>query len=108
MNWTRITFFAVCPSLLAMAGGVVADNVLTKLGAGQFGIYAFAAGTVLSVILAVVVILRLRSWETGNGEYCERCSGPLGWITWQGRRYYGRDLPDFHKCWNCGKANGIH
>jgi len=108
MNWTRITFFAFCPAAIAQIGGIVIDGVLTKLGAGQYGLYAFGLGTVVAIILAVVAILRLRSWETGDGDCCERCSGPVSWVHNFGVRWYGKQLSDFHRCWNCGKANGIH
>lgn len=108
MNWTRITFFALCPSLLAIAAGILIDVWLGKVGAQQYGLYAFAGGTILSVIFAAVTIRHLRKWETGDGEYCERCSGPLSWVQNPGVRWHGRELPDFHRCWNCGKANGIH
>lgn len=107
MRWTRIALFAYSPAALAMAAGVLADNLLTRLGNPQFGIYAFAAGTLVAVILVAISAMRLRSWESGGSDGCESCSGPLSWIPRNGRRWYGRQLRDFHYCWNCGKANGF-
>lgn len=108
MNWTRITFFAFCPSLLAMGGGILADLLFGRFGAERYGLYAFVGGTVLSVIFAAAAIYHLRKWEFGDGNCCQRCSGPLSWIQNAGVKWYGKELPNFHRCWNCGKPNGIH
>lgn len=107
MNWNRITFFAFGPAVLAFTAGIAADVYIRSAFGSDAGVYAFAAGTLAAVVLYAIPLFRLRRWETDGDCHCERCSGPLSWIEHEGRRWYGRDLPNFHRCWNCGKANGI-
>lgn len=47
---------------------------------------------------------RLFRWESGAAQPCERCGGPLGALL-MGKRYYGRQLSDYRRCYNCGNAN---
>ena len=49
---------------------------------------------------------RLHRWESGAADPCHVCGGPLGRLQF-GRRYFGRQLSDFRRCFSCGKANPV-
>ena len=49
-------------------------------------------------------LYRLKRWEKGAAEPCGTCGGPLGRLR-EGKMYFGRQLRDFRRCYNCGKPN---
>lgn len=108
MNWTMITLRAsALPVLLALAGFALAW-ILSKLsisvpGADRYGSLAIGVSLLLAAAIYGVFIYRLFRWERGAWRECRTCGGPLGW--WQpGKRYFGKQLDDYRRCYNCGKA----
>jgi len=43
---------------------------------------------------------RLRAWESGLAPICRFCDGPVGRLR-DGVVMYGKQLPDFRRCYNC-------
>lgn len=108
MRWWLITFRASLLSLLALGGGLLLSVVIGRFSdltpqAGSLALWAAIAGTVASLLLWLPSWLSLRAWERGE-RCCDRCGGPLGWWVHEGRVYYGKQLSDFRRCYNCGKA----
>lgn len=108
MRYGRIVFVGcVVPILLPAAAGVVGERFFSLLAMPRVAAAVFIGSGAVAIVLWAVGAWRIKSWESGGARACARCGGPLGWIRHTGRRYFGRQLRDFHRCWNCGKANGI-
>lgn len=108
MNWTMITLrSSAAPVFLALAGFALAW-VLWKLsafapGAAQYGSLAIGIGLLLAAATYGIFIYRLFRWERGAWRECRTCGGPLGWLK-PGKLYYGKQLDNYRRCYNCGRA----
>lgn len=108
MRYGRIVFMGcVVPMLLAAGAGVIGERFFSLVAMPKAATAVFIGSAAAAIALWAASAWRLKRWESGAGPACERCSGPLGWFPHPGRLYFGRQLRDFHRCWNCGKANGI-
>lgn len=111
MSWWLISLRASAWPLVAIVVGFFLSGLIDRIAGSSpyFVQFASASGWVFlaSLIAAGVLWLlswrSLRAWEQGE-MCCDRCSGPLGWLVHSGRVYYGKQLPDFRRCYNCGKA----
>lgn len=111
----------ICLRGLAPAGGVVVGGSVVLWGlsrlATAFGAFVpttaqpivplWLVGAWLLVCAGLIgmFVWRLLAWERG-ADPCSRCGGPLGWLR-PGKVYYGRQLPDYRRCLNCGDANSV-
>lgn len=111
MRWWLIALRASGWPLLAVVAGLVLSGLIDHLtssspyfaqleGAGRW--IAFA-GVLVALALWLLAWRSLRLWEQDKRS-CDHCGGPLGWRVHEGRVYYGKQLPDFRRCYNCGKA----
>lgn len=76
----------------------------SRLGAFDAVRYVILGGSAVSIALLLAVTRRLWRHETGRDDGCRRCGGPLGFYTF-GKHMYGKQLSDYRRCWQCGKAN---
>ena len=113
MNWFWIAARAQGPAVVLLILAMLVAEVFDRTGALAGGVdntaraisfYLPIAAAVGGTLWGIAVWLRLTSWERGSVECCDHCSGPLGFIERPGKRMYGRQLPNFFRCWNCGKA----
>jgi hypothetical protein len=107
MNWTMVSLRGlILPLTLAGCGFLVAFVIrLAALNPllGKYIELAIWVGPLLAAMAWGVFALRLWRWEYGKWHECQYCSGPLGWLR-MGRIYYGKQLADFRRCYNCGRA----
>lgn len=61
------------------------------------------AGLLAGLVLLAVFYWRLRAWEAGRAPSCRFCDGPLGGVR-DGVVMYGRQLPDYRRCYNCRRV----
>lgn len=91
--------------LIAKALWSVGDGVALPIGAlASWGNWAWLAGCCFAAATWGMFGYRLRTWEKGKAASCAFCGGPLGRLR-DGRIYYGRQLSDFRRCYNCSRAN---
>ncbi|GAB2493105.1 hypothetical protein GCM10027084_02200 [Pseudoxanthomonas sangjuensis] len=110
MRWWSIFARGLAWPLLALMGGVLLSSAVSHLANsspyfGQLGTPARGialAGAVASAGFLAVFGWRLYRWEGGHGPDCRYCGGPLGGVR-PGKVYYGKQLPDFRRCYNCGR-----
>jgi len=110
MSWWLISLRASAWPLLAIAAGVFLSGLLDQLAGSspyfvQFASasrWVFLASITAAVMLWLLSWRSLHAWEHGK-RCCDRCNGPLSWLVHSGRAYYGKQLPDFRRCYNCGK-----
>lgn len=88
--------------LMARAGNSPLTESFTQLGTR-----IFQAGSLVALVWTAYFGSRLMRWEKGSVQSCRFCGGPLGGPR-LGRRMYGRQLSDFRRCYNCGKATPEH
>lgn len=108
MDWSRVMWRGAKLPLACLLLGVVVYLPVSRfaqLSTGLERIPDIAVGSALiSAVLAWIIFsARLFLWERGRWHECRSCGGPLGWQQ-QGRVYFGRQLPDFRRCYNCGRA----
>lgn len=114
MNWSMVLLRGLWrPAGVLLVGFAVAllllragNSPLTE-GFAQFGTRIFQAVSLVTLIWAAYFFWRLVCWEKGSVQSCRFCGGPLGGPR-TGRRMYGRQLPDFRRCYNCGRATPDH
>ena len=115
MNWTWIFLRGAIAPVVALAVGLLGAQLFNRIGAldpsgasgiAQWADWAAYAGLATFLVLWGLLVWRLKRWETGHGPECQACHGPLGGVR-EGKRYYGRQLADFRRCYNCGKANPV-
>lgn len=108
MNWTLITIRGWIPGLTVLAVGVVVTYVAATLRhvvpIPLEPSYVLLTCAAISATLVGLFYLRLLRWESGAARACERCGGPLSGLL-KGKSYYGRQLSDYRRCYNCWKAN---
>jgi hypothetical protein len=99
----------VWPALVAVAGVLLSVPVskLASLGGGHESLRMAAellplGGFAIAALLVAAFAWRLRAWETGGGHDCQYCGGPCGRRR-DGVVMYGKQLPDFRRCYNCDR-----
>ena len=109
MNWGWITIRGLWPAGMLMVGGTIFANLVARIEAlGALGArdqaadWVFAGAMSAAIAWALVFTYRLRLWEAGDGPFCRTCSGPTGFVQ-EGKVIYGRQLPDYRRCYNCGR-----
>lgn len=108
MNWTLIMIRGWVPALKVLVVGIAVAYAVAlfrrtmsmPLESWYFVLLTCAA----SACVLGLFYRRLYRWESGAAQPCERCGGPLGALK-MGKRYYGRQLSDYRRCYNCGNAN---
>lgn len=105
-NWPLILLRGLGPVGAASIWLVLLAGLAAQIVGQQVLDWAFALAVVLLLAGILLTFWQLRRWERGRA-CCPKCGGPLGWWPHMGRRYYGKQLPDFHRCWNCGKASPV-
>ena len=110
MRWGWITIRGLWPALLLIVGGTILAILVGRMGAlggaetfDQVAGWVFTGSWLAAVAWIGLFGIRLKRWEAGDGPSCRICSGPTGFIQ-SGRVYFGRQLGDFRRCYNCGKA----
>lgn len=112
MNWTMVLLRG---SRLAAIGFVVALVIMwaawnmrgTPLGAAFFEPFRWAGLAAMSfaALSYSYFMYRLIRWQRTEGEQgCDRCGGPTGFLQ-TGRVIRGKQLSDFRRCYNCGRAS---
>lgn len=113
MRWGLIVLKGAVWPVMALVMGLLASRYLAAMsqvgsasGAdlARWSTWAELAGLVAALVLYGAFVWRLWRWSEGAGPSCDRCTGPLGRIR-DGKVYYGRQLSDFRRCYNCGNAN---
>lgn len=103
MDWKMIMLRSLGPIGALSIGLVLAAGMAARFAGQRVLDWGFAAAVVLLLLGLLLTYWQLRRWERGRIG-CPKCGGPLGWWPHMGRKYYGKQLPDFRRCWNCGKA----
>ena len=113
MRWGWILLRGAALPCLALAMGLVGFKYLDAIGplfgrsapvAQHWASWALNLGFAAFLVLWGIFFLRLKAWERGSGPACLKCDGPLGWLR-PGKRFFGRQLPNFRRCYNCYGAN---
>ena len=114
MRWGWITIRGLWPAALLMAGGTIFAILIggmevlgVPVARGQAADWVFTGAMGAAIAWALVFIYRLRRWEAGDGPFCQTCSGPTGFVH-DGKVIYGRQLPDYRRCYNCGRPTPEH
>lgn len=113
MKWGLIVFKGALGPALVLAGGVLASFYLGTLaqldtgGVTDLALWSHRAGQAGAAgffLFYGVFVWRLWRWSEGSGPSCQWCMGPLGRVR-DGKVYYGKQLSNYRRCYNCGKAN---
>ena len=113
MRWGLIVLKGAAGPVAALAAGLLVSQYFGTLAAlgsagtadlAQWSQWTGLAGLAASLLLYGGFVWRLWRWSEGRGPACERCSGPLGRLR-DGKVYYGRQLSEYRRCYNCGKPN---
>jgi len=111
MRWWLISLRASGWSLFAIVVGIFLSGLLSRLAGASPYFVQFAsaarwvgvAGISAAALLWLLSWRSMRIWERGE-RCCDHCDGPLGWWLHSGRIYFGEQLPNFRRCYNCGRA----
>jgi len=114
MRWGWIAFRGLKPALLVLGCSLVA-LILLQAFAGAFAAirqsqpsqawsYWFWLSTAGLVATVGGFYWRCFAWERGWHNPCGYCGGPLGWLR-GGVVMYGKQLPDYRRCWNCNRPD---
>lgn len=115
MRWGLIVLKGTAVPAVALGTGLLVSNYLEKLAVldtagvtdlARWSQWAGLVGLAAALMFYGIFVWRLWRWSEGKGPMCERCSGPLGRVR-NGKVYYGRQLSDYRRCYNCGNANSI-
>lgn len=108
MNWTLILIRGCLPAvqvvLIGTALTVVTNLLRQAMPVPLESWHVMSVSATISVCALAMLYRRLLRWESGAALPCERCGGPLGGLL-MGKQYRGRQLGDYRRCYNCGKAN---
>lgn len=114
MNWNMVLLRGLWRPVGVLLASFAISSLLARTGNSpltesfaQFGTRIFQAGSLVALIWAAYFVWRLMRWEKGSVQPCRFCGGPLGGPR-LGRTMYGRQLSDFRRCYNCGKATPEH
>lgn len=97
------SMWPVLPVLLLTSA---ASNFFARAGSADMARYALLVGGALAVAWVIAVTVMRWRHDTGRDGGCHRCGGPLGFPR-GGKRMYGRQLSDYRRCWQCGKAQPV-
>lgn len=113
MRWGVIIWSSLWPAGALLALGILVNSSFNRLvsaipsGAdlvAQPTMLPATVGIVLALVWIGIIWFRLKRWEAGAGPSCASCQGPLGFPR-PGKVYYGKQLADYRRCYNCGRAN---
>lgn len=108
MNWTLIMIRGSVPALKLLAAGLATAFAVAQFRRAMPIPFESSHVVILTAAASACVLAlfyrRLFRWESGAAQRCERCGGPLGALL-VGKRYYGHQLRDYRRCYNCGTAN---
>lgn len=111
MRWGWIFMRASIMPLVTLVAAAAVAFSLWKAGAvpllnafSRFGDYVWAGGCVAAVGLWAHFGYRLWAWQQAATPACGFCGGPVGHRR-DGKVFHGRQLSDFRRCYNCGRAN---
>lgn len=102
LNWKLILLRSLGP-VAVLSIGLLLGGLAARFAGQNLLDWTFAVSVGLLIVGFMLTFWQLRRWERGRVD-CPKCGGPLGWWVHLGRRCCGRKLPDFRRCWNCGKA----
>lgn len=108
MNWSMVLIRGMRGPVGLLAGSIALGRLVAGLGnTPYFGRIGNAADGVVgtgclgAAALVLYFLSRLLRWERGSrGTDCRFCGGPLGCVR-PGRVYFGDQLSDFRRCYNC-------
>ncbi len=111
MRWWSIFARGLAWPLLALADGILLSSAVSRIaGSSPYfeqlntpAQWITLAGFGATATLLAVFGWRLYRWDSGHGPDCRYCSGPLGGVR-MGKVYYGKQLSNFRRCYNCGRA----
>jgi hypothetical protein len=111
MQWWLIFTRGLVLPLLALSGGILLSFLVLHVANsspyfGQLDTPArwiAHAGFGGTAVLLAVFGWRLYQWESGHGPGCQYCGGPLGRLR-EGKVYFGKQLSDYRRCYNCDRA----
>lgn len=110
MNWNMVLLRGLWRPFGVLLASFAAGLLMLRAGASpltesfaHLGTRIFQAGSLIALAWTGYFCWRLVQWEKGSVQPCRFCGGPLGGQR-IGRRMYGRQLSDFRRCYNCGKA----
>lgn len=113
MRWGLIMMKGAVWPAVALAAGLLGSRYMGTLaqldatgatGQAQWSNWAALGGLAAALLLYGIFVWRLWRWSEGAGPCCDRCMGPLGRVR-DGKVYYGRQLSDYRRCYNCGANN---
>lgn len=113
MRWGLIALKGAAGPVAALAAGLLASRYIGSLAAlgpvgaadlAQWSQWTGLAGLGAFLLLYGLFAWRVWRWSEGAGPSCQWCMGPLGGVR-DGKVYYGRQLSDYRRCYNCGKPN---
>ena len=113
MNWNMVMLRGMkAPTaafLVAFGFALFARQLGQGLGAPEMlrlSGWIFSVGVGVLLIGALSLGWRLRKWEQGGGPDCDYCGGPVGGRR-DGKVVWGKQLPDYRTCYNCGKHSSV-
>ena len=101
MQWWLIFARGLALPLLVLVGGILLSSYLGQLETTAR--WVANAGFGGAAVLLAAFGWRLHQWERGDGPDCQCCGGPLGRLR-EGKVYFGKQLSDYRRCYNCGRA----
>ena len=111
MRWGLIAWRGLKPMLGVVVASAVSGFFLYRLadalGAQHFGRLWdvwFWATEALLLVTGGWFTWRILGWQSDRHDGCDACGGPLGWLR-PGKVWYGKQLSDFRRCWNCNRPN---
>lgn len=116
MRWKWIMLLGAIAPTFALVLGLAGSRMFNAIaaldpsgvaGPGRWADWSAGAGFAAFLALWMLFVWRLKAWESGRGPACLICGGPLGRVR-EGKRYYGKQLSDYRRCYNCGKLNSGH
>lgn len=112
MNWNGVMWRGAKLPLACLTLGMIAYLLTSRIAQLSTGLeripdLAVGVGLMAAVVTWIIFCARLLLWERGRWRECRFCSGPLGWQQ-DGRVYFGQQLSDFRRCYNCGRPTPDH
>lgn len=110
MNWWLILARGAAAPVAVAVAGILLSAPLRRAaeslapgsdlqGAAQMIPWVGFAG---SLALLALFYWRLWAWESGQAPSCRFCDGPVGRLR-DGVVMCGKQLPDYRRCYNCGR-----
>ena len=111
MQWWLIFARGFVLPLLALAGSILLSSLMSNAVNSSPYLAQLAtparwialAGFGGTAVLLAVFSWQLYQWENGHNPDCQYCGGPLGRLR-EGKVYFGKQLSDYRRCYNCDRA----